>query len=283
MVQIPKLKPYFLLAKSIDEPFIGSYRLEGHTADVVNAVSTLVDVLGDRLITQFSLKCSLPELKATTRLAAYIHDWGKANNHFQLMVRGIRHLRHQPQLLRHEIVSMLLAWEYRRWLQESPGDFMTALVAAGGHHVKLGGKPGIQTDNIGEISESSGSDRIYLYTHPNYFRRLIRYGLKNLDLPRKVELFPTKLPNCWKIADIKAKQQEIFKAFLQWQPDPVFVAVVKALVVAGDTIGSALPKEGVKIKDWIEQQLHNTLTKSDVEKIITVRLNPLSARQFVIC
>lgn len=97
MKKTPVLKPNLLLAKSFDPGnWKGSYSLVGHTADVVNAVSTLIDVLGGaegnsfagRVIEQFGLQYSLSELRATARLAAYIHDWGKANNHFQGVVRS---------------------------------------------------------------------------------------------------------------------------------------------------------------------------------------------------
>ena len=53
-----------------------------------------------------------------------------------------------PQLVRHEILSLLIAWEFRKWLSEADGHFETALIAGGGHHLKLGGKAGKQLDYI---------------------------------------------------------------------------------------------------------------------------------------
>lgn len=158
----PNLEPDVLLAKSEEKPSRG-YTLVGHTAAVVEAVTTLVDVLGDRLISQFGLQCSLSHFRATARLAAYLHDWGKANDHFQMVVRKIRNPLKSPQLIRHEVASVLLAYSYREWLQQCEGDFFTALSAAGGHHLKFGGnvKKG-DTGEVGEIRSGSGSDRIYL-------------------------------------------------------------------------------------------------------------------------
>ncbi|MEO0949063.1 MAG: CRISPR-associated endonuclease Cas3'' [Cyanobacteria bacterium J06641_5] len=142
---LPKLTPNRLLAKSVEGRWKGSYCLPGHTADVVRAVTLILDILGDRIIEQFGLTCSLDYLRKTARLAAYIHDWGKANDHFQAVVRRYtigaspqRNPMEEPQLLRHEVLSMLLAWEFRKWLQQADGDFMTALVAAGGHHLTNG-------------------------------------------------------------------------------------------------------------------------------------------------
>lgn len=173
----PQLEPNFLLAKSIEKPWRGAYTLVGHTAAVLQAVTTLVHVLGDRLISQFGLQCNLSHFCSTARLAAYLHDWGKANDHFQMVVRKKRNPLEKPQLIRHEVVSVLLAYSYREWLQqckckcrcEPKADFFTALSAAGGHHLKFGGnvKEG-ETGELGDIRKC-GDDRIYLYTdHKNF-------------------------------------------------------------------------------------------------------------------
>ena len=114
----PQLEPNFLLAKSIEKPWRGAYTLVGHTAAVVRSVTTLVHVLGDRLISQFGLQCNLSHFCSTARLAAYLHDWGKANDHFQMVVRKKRNPLESPQLIRHEVVSVLLAYSYREWFEQ---------------------------------------------------------------------------------------------------------------------------------------------------------------------
>jgi CRISPR-associated endonuclease/helicase Cas3 len=170
---LPELtQPDRLLAKSFDGSWKGSYSLVGYTADVVNAVTTLVDILGSRLLTQFSLSCDLAALRATVRLAAYLHDWGKANDHFQEMMRGKRNPR--EQMVRHEAISVLLALEFRDWLEQDRNTFLTAVAAAGGHHLKLGGKAGKKTDDFFE-DRPSGADHIHLYLKPKYFKDLLVY------------------------------------------------------------------------------------------------------------
>ncbi|NJL03180.1 MAG: CRISPR-associated helicase Cas3' [Spirulinaceae cyanobacterium SM2_1_0] len=291
----PKLTPDRLLAKEVEERWQGSCSLVGHTADVVRAVTLLVDVLGDRLTEQFNLGCTLDELKATARLAAYLHDWGKANNHFQGVVRQKmpgaapkRNPMQHPQLVRHEIFSLLVAWEFREWLEQAEGDLLTALAVAGGHHLKLGGKAGAKTNELGEIRWGCGDDRIAFYfNHPD-FRRLLRFGVKQLGCPAKLKL--TRKPTlAWTIDRIKAQRQSVLlDGFLEWQPNAVLVAVLKALLVAGDSVGSAIANQKptkddtkpLKLDRWLREALACTLTEADLDRVIQARLGDHELRKF---
>lgn len=279
-----KLCPNILLAKSFDSGhWKGSYGLVGHTADVVNAVTVLLENIGQGIINQFDLKCSWEGFRATARLSAYLHDWGKANDHFQMMVRGKRDIRENPQLIRHELASMLLAWEYREWLQQCPNaDFRTALVAAGGHHLKLGWDSKTQSpnDELGEIRNGSGSDRLSLYTGSQYFRGMLKYGVKALGLPKQLKL-SVKPYREWTVNEIKSKRRLLLEDFIDWQvTDSNFVSVVKALIIAADSVGSALPNTDLKISDWIEKQVSVKLAESEVEQVVNQRLNGQEMRPF---
>ncbi|MEB3225797.1 MAG: CRISPR-associated helicase Cas3' [Synechococcus sp.] len=292
----PKLKPNCLLAKSFEAGhWRGSYSLVGHTVDVVNSVTTLVDTLGSRLIDQFGLTCTFEHLRSTARLAAYLHDWGKANDHFQGMVRANipdtfpqRKYPEKQQMLRHEVLSGLLAWEFKDWLEQAEGDFITGLVAAGGHHLKLGGHGGKSTDEFGEIRQS-GDTQIYLYAlqkkegklayHPK-FRGLLKYGIQALGLLKDIKLSKAP-PLVWTRRDIEQKQRDLrdYLTF-DWEGDPVFVAVIKALLVAGDCSGSALAKEEVDLQRWIRGELGNTLDETKLNKVIDARLDGYDLRPF---
>jgi CRISPR-associated endonuclease/helicase Cas3 len=245
-------------------------------------VTSLVDCLGDRLIEQFGLTCEFKTLRATARLAAYLHDWGKANDHFQMVVRHQRNPLEQPQLIRHEIASMLLAWEFREWLQQCPdANFKVALAAAGGHHLKLGGKQGKDTSELGEVREGTGDTCLYWYVHHPYFRKLIRYGMKTLGLPRTIP--PFKFSQRWEVGELKRdKRQAVLDAFTDWEPDIALLAVIKALLVAGDSIGSASAQVSVSIHQWIKDELSETLTIADLQKVIDARRGKHALRQFQI-
>ena len=278
----PSLRPKLLLAKSMDKPWKAAYGLTGHTADVVEAVTTLIDELDEGLIQQFGLSQGLEDLKATAQLAAFLHDLGKANDHFQSVVRKLKNPMEHPQLMRHEALSVFLAWEMRGWLSTGNGDFQVALAAAGGHHLKLGGEAGKQTDEVGAIRDSgvdkwTRGDRLWLYTKHKHFIGLLSYGQKVCGLDAAI---PANLPTTWAVADLKQQQQALMREFVTWDTDPVFTAVVKALLVAGDTSGSALPANDVEIRAWIEHQIRYTLTEAELQHVVNERLQGTPLRPF---
>lgn len=280
------LRPNRLLAKSVTGRWRGSYSLSGHTADVVQAVTILIDALGDRLVAQFDVGCSLAELKKTARLSAYLHDWGKANDHFQGIVRHAmpgacpqRHPLTHPQLVRHEIFSVLLAWEFREWLEQADGDLATAMAVAGGHHLKLGGKGGTSSGEFGEIRQGTGSSCLHFLLQHIDFKRLLQFGVKQLACPAKLKL-STQPPMAWTIARIKQQQQAVLAFFAGWEPNPVLVAVLKALLVAGDSLGSAIAPTDLKLDTWVATALGCTLAKDDLERVIQSRLQGYPPRLF---
>lgn len=284
----PNLTPDRLLAKSVEGKWKGSYSLVGHTADVVGTVTTLVNILGDRILDQFNLECDVKKLRQTVRLAAYIHDWGKANDHFQGVVRQRmantspkRNVMQTPQLIRHEVMSLLLAWEFRDWLQEADGDFQTALVAAGGHHLKLGGKAGQQLDEIDDsVVRPCGDNSLSTYIFHRDFKGLVRFGVRQLGCPAKVKL-SCKLDSKWTVDKIKSSLDKLlFHEFPEFKLDPIFTAIVKALLVCGDSIGSAAPSVSISITDWITEEVNRTLTVEKTQAIIKARLGNDKLRPF---
>jgi CRISPR-associated endonuclease/helicase Cas3 len=274
-----KLEPNLLLAKSFQKGYWkGSYGLIGHTADVVNALTIAIDTLGERLLEQFRLQCTFSQLRATARLAGYIHDWGKTNEHFQMVVRHQRNPLDRPQLIRHEVVSVLLAWQFREWLELGEGDFFIALAAAGGHHLKLGGRSGKCTDELGEIRQS-GDDKLELYLFDAFgkwnprFCQLLKYGSKTLNLPDKIKL-SRRPSSTWSIRYIKEQRLEIVDCLSnQWQCEPVFLAIIKALLIACDAIASAFPTTGLSMKQWMREEIQRGLDLTKIQKIIDARLN----------
>ncbi len=288
----PQLKPDILLAKSSmpgNADWNGSCHLVGHTAAVVQSVTILVDTLKDFLIPQFGLTCGFEELRATARLAAYLHDWGKANDHFQMVVRNDlkaldpqyrRNPMQHPQMIRHEVASTLIAWDFREWLQQCPNaDFMIALAAAGGHHLKLGGKQGKDTGEFGDFRDGSGELGIHWYVKHPYFKKLIRYGMQNFGLPKHLKVMGIK--SYWDVQMVKQKRLQILdEAFAEWEPNEALLAVVKSLLIAGDSIGSASGQSCINLQDWMVKELEQRLTIEDLQKVIDARREHNELRPF---
>jgi CRISPR-associated endonuclease/helicase Cas3 len=287
------LKPDILLAKSSMpgmSDWNGSCHLVGHTAAVVQSVTILVDTLKDFLISQFGLLCSFEELRATARLAAYLHDWGKANHHFQQVVRNdLKLLESQyrrspinhPQMIRHEVASALLAWDFRTWLQRCPNaDFMIALAAAGGHHLKMGGKQGKDTGEFGDWRDGSGDAGMHWYIHHRYFKKLIRYGVATLGLPKQIKI--QGVTTWWDVSTVKEKRYKILDQFCDWEPNEALLAVVKSLLIAGDSIGSASAQSKENLQDWMVKELEQRLTIADLQNVIDARRGEHELRQFQI-
>lgn len=152
----------------------------------------------------------------------------------------------------------------------------------------MGGRAGKQNDELGEIRYGTGDDSLNLYVldsskqyHPN-FRQLLKYGIKSLDLPKVIKL--ARCPSRqWTIKQIKQKRLDIVDFLTnEWNHDPVFLSLIKGLLIAGDAAGSAISTTGLFIKKWISEELNNILDEEKLQKVINARLDGQSLRPFQI-
>src|SRR5262249_55198931 len=105
-------------SKRDDEPLVASMILPGHLADVYSAALRVVEATADEQLRALGLHVQsyLERHRRIVLLAAALHDLGKANDHFQGMIRGKRDVRNNPQGLRHEWVTLLMLQRLREWL-----------------------------------------------------------------------------------------------------------------------------------------------------------------------
>src|SRR4051812_47708729 len=89
-----------------------------HTAEVMAAAERLVRETGQSQLRALGLDpvSWFERLAREILLAAFLHDLGKANDHFQGMVWGTRSL---PQTIRHEAISFWIAMrpEIQEWIR----------------------------------------------------------------------------------------------------------------------------------------------------------------------
>ena len=296
-----------LLAKSLSDSDStrsqNAATFTGHIALVKRGAEVLLKCLDWRIFQQLGLDESDLDLFANTvRLGAYLHDWGKANQHFQEMVylntaqkspdpkkrdklKKLRQLwqKHQgKQMIRHEVLSGILALrvpEFRNWLDQCPNaDLVIAVWAAMGHHLKM------SSDLDLTIRSGTGSG-LFIYTDHDDFKQMLKMG-RQLGLPANLPAVPGKV---WQKQELERELKGLYHEFDQIEQQIIaendtrrlrFIAAVKATVIAADLAGSALPVVEENIKDWIEKVLSITLSEDDLNQVLKQRLKGKKLRPF---
>lgn len=280
----------------------------GHIGAVLSSAQIILDLIGDRIMHQLGItEFEFSYFRNTVILGAFLHDWGKANQHFQEMVYGKSKFitestnqnrkdfkkriskswkeHGQRQMLRHEVISGILARKgsLREWLEGCENaNLMMAIFAAMGHHLKVGlGKDHKPNSQIAEILDGTGK-QLRIYTKHQDFRRVLKMGKKYLDLPDPPEVLPNENWTRDELEDAIAslKKECVDFASNLDESQQRFLAAVKATVIAADLAGSALPNAEKKLKEWIEQVLHLTLSEVELQELINQRLGDHPLRSF---
>ena len=187
------------------------------------------------------------------RVAAFCHDWGKANDGFQQMLA-----RRGSQLIRHEHLSAVLiahppVW---RWLQACGLDVGLVLAAVVCHHLKARdvdfGKP-----------ESEASQLLRLRWDDPELQRHMTAHAAGLGLSSSV---PIDVPPLWAmdgtsgVSDLNSaldlvcdRLDEFDRSLTTNASRQSMLRAVRAALVAADSAGSGLPREGKDIADWIDE------------------------------
>lgn len=266
-------EPERLLAKSMPTggatASLRGIFLQGHTAEVIAAARVLYDQRGAASLHAAGLGADyLPRLRRLVLAAAFLHDLGKSSDCFQQAVRG-----DHRQLARHEALSAFLAWTepLRSWLAPLGDDLPLAIAAAAGHHRKF--------DERAFDPDAQGTT-IEMLTGHNDFAHTLRLGAKELQL--------TAPPECSNRSIQMGRRNDLLPTFddlriavdgvlLADPPARALLAVAKALVLASDVAGSALPSTGERA-GWLGEILG--ADRGNLRSIADKRLNGHSPRQF---
>jgi CRISPR-associated endonuclease/helicase Cas3 len=303
-----------LLAKSLvkkaedqsDQDYVqvkGAATFTGHVGAVLTGAEMLAVGLGETMRQQLGLREVGPDrLKNTIKLGAYLHDWGKANQHFQEMVylksgvvekekkqkiqRAWKEHGNQ-QLIRHEFVSGILALQvpdFREWLRTefSEEELILAVWAAIGHHLKAGvDAKEKESHKITTLPDGAGSE-LEIYTGHSDFQAVLRLGSQKLGLP---EAIPKVATSDWAKEDLQDHLLNLQNQFRQVAQgltfeDQVMVGAIKATVIAADLAGSSVPLIQENLRDWISNALSLTLNQEELQKLVHQRLGNHSLRPF---
>ncbi|WP_434384577.1 CRISPR-associated helicase Cas3' [Melittangium boletus] len=271
-----------LLAKSPPEsgPVPGAATLRGHTALVLAAAGELLEHRAAASLRAAGLAPGLEgRLRTLVLTGAAVHDLGKCSDHFQGMVRRERQA---PQLLRHEALSLWMGWPGQplaAWLGaglEGEDDLRLALVAAAGHHRKFWSKA-LAPDGSG-----AGSTLDLLLHHEDFHATLkVIADVLHLGPPPS---FPTpcRLTVSRRSSpedQLRAWHEDFERRIARGSVEARLLPVVKALVLAADVAGSALPRAGEK-GGWIGAQLSRRATGAGLVSVVSRRLEGRPLRPF---
>lgn len=255
--------------------------LEAHSQDTEKASIQLFGN-GSRWGETWARFFRLPDREAfliNLRVAALLHDIGKANEDFQRAVRGELA---GPQSVRHEHFSALLLHlpAVREWLARSVRlDLAIVTAAVLSHHLKA--------DDGGEWAwcQARGSRDIGLLLQDPQIAAILRRVADVAALPDP----PTLRDMRWQIAPPwteawaagvdagKRLRREIRK-------DPArqrLLAAIKAAVIVSDAASSGLVREGHPLPEWIDERANAApLTSADIrEGVLAGRILELEQRR----
>lgn len=254
--------------------------LRGHTAMALAAAEQLLQHRGRASLLAVGLDPALePRLRRLVLLGAATHDLGKCSDHFQQMVRGTRR---EPQLVRHEALSLWLGWPGQPlspWLRgavDSEEDLCLALVCAAAHHRKF------WTDAFAPEDAGAGLSLSLLVQHADFTRTLELIATK-LCLPAPPVFASPLTVSASRRAhpreQLQSWQESFERTMSPGAPDARLLAVAKALVLAADVAGSALPRSGEK-HAWVGQQLSRPRSAEALLSVVERRLKGRPLRPF---
>ncbi len=263
-----------------------SLLLSVHLHDVHQAANEVLCCTGADQLEAIGLspRVHLERLRRIVLLAAALHDLGKANDHFQRMLRSPAGVR---QGLRHEWVTLLIIQRpgWRSWLHEAVAeetDLDLVEWAIAGHHPAWGRASPPQRP---DPQAGAGSTIRVLQGHDDF--------AACVDLLATTFTLSGRLPTC--VDEVMSLREGapdgafalIANAFARarfvWEgmPDDSrrLLAVAKACLVAADVAGSALPRAGESM-DWVARALSKFPSHDDLRRVISNRLCGKSMRPF---
>lgn len=274
-----------LLAKSSRTPE-SPRQLEtlcGHLASVTQVAVLLAEEWGEHYLTSLGLAPSTfgPWLRLALPRAALAHDWGKANDHFQRMLRSDKTIAVQAGW--HEQLSVWMALDFcalSDWLFQGCNATVrqAILIAILGHHLR------VEDGTTIGLRDQSGALRLEILSGHEDFGSTLQTGAKLLDLTN-----PPGLPDV--VIDLIAPasfddvmHRWALEAAAWWRAatpeERRFAAAVKALLIAADGAGSAVPRMLADPVAWTKATLSRVCIADDLSQVVTKRLNGLSPRPF---
>lgn len=262
--------------------------LVDHTRDVVTATKKIIQVLSNDLQRFFKLtEEQMPQLIATSVLAAFCHDIGKANDGFIAMLE-----KKGKQAIRHEHLSALVmsCQKFREWIKPVTNvDYEIARLVVAGYHLKTAVLENTNPRLFGFAQKLRGvnTDTVIFYSqhghspHPQFgqwlelLRKEFSLTPPDFDIPSRWS-FSRKTANAEYIHENAERIVEEF-AYSRRQIDRQrnkedwsrmrLWMTVKSVLIAADAAASAMRRKGLGLEEWIETSLDVCATTEDLKQL----------------
>ncbi len=210
------------------------------------------------------------------RVAALLHDIGKANEEFYKAVSS----EGCYQTFRHEHISALVLHlkQVRSWLQKENSfldvEVITAAVLS--HHLKAADKGDYKW---AAPRKRPHNKRVQLYLLHDEIKVTLQEiaRIASLDHPPEIAIATFSQDAIWgKVWEDGMKVAKQFKSNLSDERRSLLLAVKAGLIVS-DAAASGLVREGKEIEEWIEEVVHSKQLASNQinEKIINQRIEQI--------
>jgi CRISPR-associated endonuclease/helicase Cas3 len=274
-------------SKRHDEPEQASMFLPTHLADAHACARKVLDATSVDQLCAVGLDVAKfqERLHRCVCLASALHDMGKANNHFQGMIRRERDVRERPQGLRHEWVTVLIINHLRNWLLPAldahQRDFAIVEWAIAGHH------PAHNHESPPKQSPDGAGPEIKLLCGFSDFVKVLNWLAEcfNLTGPPAMDTISRNLvgPNNV-FSEISMWAKTAKRVWDTMNADERrFVAAVKNTLIAADISASALSKAMPNDNDrwdWITRSFAKKPEPGDLQSVATHRLRGAAPREF---
>lgn len=253
-----------------------SVYLHRHLQHVHDAACRIIACTGSEQLAALGLEPEkwFERFEVIVQVAAAIHDLGKANDHFQTMIRRPQSV---IQGLRHEWVSVLLMETLREWIRgvvPDDDDWRIVRWLVSGHHPAYGRASPPRTPPPG-----SGLELQILVGHPHFAQCMdwMRDVFRSLP-PAPTFRESIRVPLVGKdnafvqIAAIHHVDLQCWRRLEEQSPQLVrLIAAAKNCLIAADVAGSALPREVIDDDaraTWIESAFRRRPTPVQLRHLV---------------